>query len=59
MAGKRSGGKARSGGGDKAGKRKAKKTLNDLEAKNDRRIRGGGKDTPIIKSSDSASNKLF
>jgi hypothetical protein len=40
-------------------KRKPKKALKDLEAKNDRKIRGGGKDLPIIKYTDSASIKLF
>ena len=42
MASKRSGIKAKSGGG-KAGKRKPKKgTLKDLEAKDSQKIRGGG-----------------
>ena len=56
MASKMSGSKAKPGG--RAGKRKPKKTLKDLEAKNDRKIRGGG-ELPIIKSTDGASNKLF
>ena len=50
MAGKSSGSKS---------KRKTRKALKDLDAKNDRKIRGGGKDLSIIKSSDSSSNKQF
>jgi hypothetical protein len=49
MAGKSSGSKS---------KRKSRKALKDLDAKNDRKIRGG-KDLSIIKNSDSSSNKPF
>ena len=59
MASKRSGSKSKAGSEAKAGKRNPKKALKDLEAKNDRKIRGGGKDTPIVKYTDSASIKLF
>ena len=53
MASKRNESKPKPGD---AGKRKPKKALKDLEAKNDRKIRGG--DIPITKHIDGAS-KLF
>jgi len=58
MASKRSGTKTKSGGG-KAGKRKPKKeTLKDLEAKDTRKIRGGG-EFSITHNVDKATPILF
>lgn len=60
MASKRSGRKARSGGGAKAGKRKpGKGSLRDLEAKGARKVHGGGGDLPITKDVDKATVKPF
>jgi hypothetical protein len=41
MASKKSGSKAKSGGGAKAGKRTARASLKDLEAKGSQKIKGG------------------
>jgi type VI protein secretion system component Hcp len=62
MTSKRSGSKAKSGAGAKAGKRTTKKgSLRDLPAKDSQKIRGGVTTSgfTITKPSDSTSPKLF
>jgi len=58
MASKRSGSRAKSGGGAKAGKRTTKKgSFRDLEAKDGQKIRGGkwSRDNGSVSSSTSSS----
>ncbi len=57
MTSKRSGSKAKSGGGAKTGKRRNKKeSFKDLEAKDSQKIRGGG-DISFTKTTDQTSPK--